>query len=138
VTESEGPLIGSDELIEKINAQIRASETAAMLAHVTPALPPDATLLVAEIEDQLLTAERFSQPRTSVGKAKIPGKNTPLERIFLRIHALIFRDQRNANLALITALRKSLQLNVHLAAEYARMRNGAAEPVNQNHEEAPR
>ena len=129
MAENDGQFIGRDELIGKINAQIQASETAAVVADVADALNPDATVLVAEIESELATAERFSKPRTSIGRSKIPGRDTPLERLLLRLHALIFRDQRNANAALIAALRKSLQLNIHLAAEYARLRAEAGNAV---------
>jgi hypothetical protein len=41
---------------------------------------------------------------------------------------LIFRDQRNTDAALIAALRKSLQLNIRLAAEYATLFERNAKP----------
>ncbi len=122
MSENDEAFVGRDELMELISRQIAVNETAASVADVANALSPDATILIAEIENDLVTAERFSAPRTSLGRAKIPGKNTIVERFFLRLLALIFRDQRNANAALIAALRKSLQLNIRLAADYAALR----------------
>jgi hypothetical protein len=128
VSENTDPLLGRDELMDLIAAQVAASQTAASVAEVAAKLSPDATMLVAEIENDLVTAERFSKPRASLGRAKIPGKNTPIERLLLRLHSLIFRDQRNTDAALIAALRKSLQLNIRLAAEYATLFEQNAKP----------
>lgn len=109
-------VLGSDELMRTIGEQIAANSLAPTVAASAANLQPQTTALIASIEENLATVERFSHPRTTIGGTRFFGMPVPFASLFLRLHALAFRDQRNANAALVLALRNSLQLNVQLAA----------------------
>ena len=118
VRENDESLLGSEELMRTIDAQIAANSLASAVAVDAANLRPQTTALVAQIEEHLATVEWFSRPRTTIGGTRFLGMPVPFASLFLRLHALVFRDQRNANAALILALRHSLQLNIQLAANF--------------------
>ncbi len=118
------PFIDVDSLMAKVNEQIDGHYAASLVSASTRgALSSDVVSLVAGIEEALQAAESASVVRTSLGKAsRYFGRLGPLKGLALRILAFIQKDQRNVNVAMIEALRKSMRLNVRLAEEIDRLR----------------
>lgn len=119
VLDGQDSFISVDELMGKIHDQIAGSSTAALISNSRNGqIPADATTLIAGIENDINAAESFSQVRTSLGSsARFLKLAQPFQSLVLRALAFVLRDQRNANSALLAALRKSLQLNVRLIEE---------------------
>jgi len=122
VTDNDDSRIGGDALMRTIRENISANSIASALANGTTNLAPETMTLFAEIENDLTTVERYSRPRNSVGRTRIFGLSVPFASFLLKLHAFIFRDQRNANFAIVQALRTSLQLNAQLAADLHALR----------------
>jgi hypothetical protein len=122
VTDNDDSRIGGDALMRMIREQIATNSIASTLANGSTNLAPETMTLFAEIENDLATVDQYSRPRTSVGRTRIFGLSVPFGAFLLKLHAFIFRDQRNANAAIVQALRTSLQLNVRLAADLQALR----------------
>ncbi len=120
MTENDGGVVAHDELLQNIADQIAMNSTAIAIADGTTEVAVDATAVFAEIEDDLKIAERFGSPRTSLGRL---GRRIPFSGAFLRLLALVLRDQYHANAAMVRALRRSVALNVRLASELQHLRH---------------
>lgn len=127
--EDTNPLLNVDELMARVRAQIDAGSAASRLPVLLNSHAiSDAPTIVAGIENDLASADAFSQVRTSLGVgATSLGPFVALQGFLLRILAFVFRDQRNVNTALSNALRKSLQLNVHVLEECEQLKSRLAD-----------
>lgn len=122
MTDNDDSRIGGDALMRTIREQIATNSVASALANGSTNLAPETMTLFAEIENDLTNVDQYSRPRISVGRTRIFGLNVPFATLLLKLHAFIFRDQRNANIAIVGALRASLQLNARLAADLHALR----------------
>lgn len=112
-----------DPVIERSNSHIDVDELMAAVHRRlssdadTPRVssPSDATTLAAAAENNLNSAQRFAQVRTSVGSTNRLLALPIVRALLLRVLALVFRDQRNVDNATIDAVRKLLHLNVCLS-----------------------
>ena len=110
--ERNNPRIDVDDLMVRVHEEIARRQRALE----SPAAGPD--LLAYSIE-RLESVIEIAQAKAEVrgqwpGTLGFPFDAAPLRPLLLRLLALVFRDQRHVNVALIAALRESTGLNRQL------------------------
>lgn len=139
--EPNNPEIDVDELMTRVRSEVRRRQFGTSDTNGTNgtngsngtrngsagfAVPLD----VAPVEGHVAAAARFAQVRTSFpGRfAVFPLNLPPVRRFFLKLLALMFRDQQRVNAELVAALRESVALTDRMHARLLELEDRLQRP----------
>jgi hypothetical protein len=120
VIEPNNPSIDVDDLIHRVRSEIARRRANASNGFVADPVP---TLSTYQIEGHLDSATRYAEVRkTWSSKVRtFPFSLPAVQRLALRLIALVLADQRTVNDELIAALRETTILNRRLAGAIGRL-----------------
>ncbi|GAC1614712.1 MAG: hypothetical protein NVS9B12_15410 [Vulcanimicrobiaceae bacterium] len=134
--ENSNPAVNVDQLMAKVRSEVTRRHFSTGAEEIAQALPADAIATVASIESSINAAAEKSQIRVAwSGRLnRFPFTvSSRMQRLFLKVLAFIFKDQRHVNFAIVRALQDSLTMNVRLAEQVDQLRariNGLEDRVN--------